>query len=369
MAFRITYDEIREMILRTVLSIPVAKEICRRAGLPYGVSGSGLQELVDLFWADPWYNYPYYGGFFGPYRPDPVYETFGSSRKDMLRKKSDDDFDVKWSIDLSYLQLQPIASYEIFTYSPVKWGDGGEYVPGANFTAPPWGFWFRPFVASVPDAGYTYGYNPPSFVGAGDGTTKSDFFDGSNRTYDFFPYVTGRTVYDPFPYPELPCYFYGDLKHVTSLLVYYNVLRNTEQFGVGTGSSPVYIAPVGQFPGIPRVVTTEDITQYLRPANYNATTQPVYLYVMGSIDGGDTWEYMFNRGAEDPVFPEPANLSGSQNISTGFLPSRAFGGGGRLRFKFRRDNVMMKMVLTTQSLEDRIYLCGHGVRGHFRTQF
>lgn len=346
------WEKIKELILRTVFDVPVAKEICRRAGLPWS-SGGTLDFLTALWWSAPWYNYPEYLGTSGPYAPDPLVRY--SLRKIAPKKASDADEDYVWGDDFTYFDFIPIATYEVFRYRPNRWGDGMEYRPGSNFTGPRWGSWFHPFVASVPNAGWRW-YSPgdPEEF---DSVTPNFVYDAlllSNFIWDNHPYVTGSTTYDPYPYPEYPMYFWGDFKHMEYIWILSassnsnNLFTTNSYFGI-----PAQLAPPDMWPAKPRVDTTKPVEDFARGMNYNPLTQPINLYLRASLDNGATWDTPFGVRVGDGEFQDrdfPLNLIGSSAISGYRI------GGGQLKPEYRRDGVKLKFVLQTQSVEDRIYV-------------
>lgn len=305
MPFGKTYAEIEEMILDAVLDTQMCRDIMRRAGAVASGIASSLAWLIELWFTKEYYNTPINTG-----GTNYVY------RKDNPKKASEENYDIEFQSDHSGWRFTSAGTYDIYDHSPTHWGRANEFYPGSRFT-----------------------------VGAG----------GFNSAYKTHVFITGSTLYDPFPYPELPCYFYADLKHIPVLVHWYDVRFVVEASGFQ--AKVPYARPTSAY-----VETTV-------PAS-----DPITLKLWASDDNGATWE--------DPIFTEPGfptNPHAAIVLNPSFPTTAASlvrrNNSGTVKGKFRRDGILLKYTLEAAVATDRIYLTDYGVRGYeqgnalFNTQF
>lgn len=130
------------------------------------------------------------------------------------------------------------------------------------------------------------------------------------------PIVTGRTMYDPFPYPDAPLYFWADLADCRRL-VYFVMSQTGFPGGGGGGSSPEYGFGEGPGSGIPSSVNDTAV-----PREYTNNIDKAILFKLWySDDMGVTWKPPFLPiGSDDPVSPHhndyPANGTAWLNVLT-----------------------------------------------------
>lgn len=275
------------MVLGVVLDPAMARAIVRKAGLR---AGAGIHDSLDWIYALFFEDLPYN-------KPD--FNIYGVIKRH-IRKRSAEDFDVMYGADMSSYGGSGLASYDIFEYQPTAWNHSEAYAPGVNFD-----------------------------------------FAADNRLHWTHPFITGRTEYDPFPYPELPCYFQADLSHFNIMTIHHGNRRYQHASSFANARQAVQMGVTGTISGTETPNLLDD-------------AHPVWLKLWASLDGGSTWQ--------NPLFLDQQNNGGWVHLHT-----KAGGGtiGSNVAFilpEFRREGVLMKLTLTAPSTDVIIYLTHISVR-------
>lgn len=341
------YKTILEMVPKVALAPPMPRRMVEKA-----LVNPRVQELLEtgdlMAWLKAIYNAR--RSYFQPFT---VAEPTGpyTTAKRIPKKRSAEDRDIIFQNDTTAIRRGNLATYDIAEFEPTYWGMGGEYHPGDNLDPIP------------PETG------PPL-----------DRFSGA---YETNPFVTGRTVYDPFPYPDLNCYFWADLSHMVGIWTWYQARW--------------FLFP-NKRPGSWPVVVSERTTSENSPAEGFARFPPADSSPSGyrtdfelwaSVDGGETWEGPcngeFGSGATNYTGGEHGTGPGGSYFydhhaiinllslgttdqfgnDTGPIKTGGYIGFGQvyqIRQKFRRKGVLMKFRVRTDSASDRIYITRYGVR-------
>lgn len=362
-----TYHQIERLAEHEVKQPPLARRIVEKAveRLASGASivGNPLQWLIDIFNA----RSLYFAGSAGA--PAPPGGLYGVAKR-IPKKRSDADYDVTYMNDSEATQFGSVSMYDIFESAPTFWGLGGEYAPGANMDPAP------DLSQYHPAPGSTSPTSDPAFQAI------PDKFNNFSETH---PFITGSTRYDPFPYPEYPNYFWADLRHVSTMYHFYSRRIIGPITGTAIVRSILTSTSAGEAKGeqqpiIPRVSIPNSSQQV--PNRY------VWFELHASLDGGQTWEGPYDQesfmlpgygGDSGNVLPQSGRSyyyrqHGESDLLSGFGGSAfdasagyvsnidVFFQVGRIRHKFRVNDVLMKFVLRGTNADEMVYIGHYGVR-------
>lgn len=294
MAFKRTYNEIRELILKTALDPDMARGIMRKAGLISGLGGGdddgtiiGEQLLNplpsddepqrprrrvqnDLFWP--------YSGFAGV-PPGDTYWDHGIVQSGIITY-DETKYTVNLISTLEALGIGKLADPQI------RWH--GMHFPGFS-----------------DDRIGVGGHLAPHAVGTGIVIRTG------------FCWVGGESVYDPFPYPGY--YLWADTREAF-------VIPFIGQFFAGNGDSPYDVGggPIG----------------------------PVTMKCFASNDGGVTWGAPWPPRTPTGGVSNPGSAYWALDLSTGFTPGPTDDGfvhplPHTLKDEYRAEDVLFKFTLTT----------------------
>lgn len=403
-----TWNEIAELILKIVLQVPVCKEIVRRAGIKVGGTAvrifllpmelvqsirlfTYVTELPMLQLSDgmirlqaSWHSIlePALEDQVGLGNPDDVPDPHPSWGAQVFYTSSghsnvEPTTVFKW--DYTTWQMAPCWIQPLFHMSFPSYSDSAQAITG-NYARP------GPYALTGPyddldvlPNGTTAPY-ACSFFSDGPGFLPT-WHCPPNSDLVAHARVQGRTLYDPFPYPEYPLYFWLDLSEIGSL-------------GVMVGINYQYSST----PNFVRHIWSDDpndgdelsVNYELERNNYEPRITDVKfdrrgdcnLKLMMSIDGGATWEPPLIRSVnpdgseitEDPL-PPVSWVDPRYSELTAYMTGRLThasddgwtipypDGEGFLREKFRRDDVLCKFVLETGSENDIVNFSYLGIYG------
>lgn len=220
---------------------------------------------------------------------------------------------------------------------------------------------------------YFSGFSQDGRIGVDPDLSELDSFEGdfvNSPTHSntlSAAYVTGETLYDPFPYgEECPLYFWCDLEDCNYIYFFIEAPFTGGQATSATGGpGPQGVQPMwGVGSDISSTGTTPYSSNLADPANF------VYFELKCSDDGGDTWRNPFFASGSDggnPDNPSPSinrypetqakwvnPPSSGINTLTQPLgrivgPSGAQNGSGQVlpRFDIWQENMLFKIVLHT----------------------
>lgn len=300
------WKEILEEIERTVYQVPVCKEIVRR---------SGLRTLSETSWdvtLPPELDNP------APITPLEAIATFKNRR--IARRVQN---------DLGAPVIVPIG--DIYW----KGSDGSSAGPAQNtvnrFHFTHYSEHQRPHVGartSTPPVN-------PLYPAPGEPRFLEPPFGGPATAGT--PWVGGSTLYDPFPYPEAPLYFWADLSQATRFQF---IIRGRNS---GPGPDPLTMAADG----------------------WTGPTGPMVLKTWASLDGGETWQAPYYdsgsdgfdlNGNDDPNAPWRnvyaryyARRVDFYTLGTLDLEEPGGAASGMLRKEMYQDEVLFKLTLETES--------------------
>lgn len=347
MAFKKTYDEIKEMVLHAALDIEMARAIVRKSGLMAGLLGTAADVFL-LFWefyiplvhggAVHWPPYSDYFGF-----------SWGGSGESLRRRSSNE---VAWPP--SGDEFPGSGPYAAYSPSNVPhgmlWFDGEGTLgnrprPQAHYQhyhLTGYSEGQRPFL------GVRLVETPPRPNPNGIGIQNP----GVGPSASGFPFVSGRTYYDPFPWPDAPLYFWADLAENNGLSPFLNVV-NWGLKGSLSGQRR-YVQEVG---------------------NPGSVPGPMLLKAWASVDGGATWIAPWY-----PVENEPYSAWGTWFINLREIypfgnssmpvgtPGRV-GQSGWIRKELYRDDVLIKFTLETPTTDTWVMFTDIGITTNATSTF
>lgn len=342
MAFQKTYDEIKEMVLRTALDIKMARAIVRKSGLLSGAvnAAAGLTRLPwEFFFPNP------HGAYAG-------LPAIPGQSAELPRRRVQNNLEWPPTNDQFPPELQganngsvgkAMLAWNIADTSMTFFKSPQSYANMLHFTAYSEGL--------RPQIGSRLIETPPRVFEDEPGIQNP----GVPKTAVGATFVTGRTYYDPFPFPEAPLYFWADLTDSQNVACFAHIV------GVGIRETPY----------------NEVDSAELHSGDPNFTKIPqgnVVLKCWASIDGGASWispwhPYDINSESGYNAWDlNRDNYYGIQGLTGSEFPIDVPGGTlgtGVERKEIFRDDVLFKFTLETPSTDTWVAFDVLGITPNF----
>lgn len=365
MPFPRTYEAIWKMIPHVALKTRVARKVARKAGLR---SAQALARIVELSptdeifspfpWQSWWWGHPWFQS------TNPIYYgTFASANPPIARRVTQptgDDPAEGWANPSGIAPIQTggndalgnQARNVIYPHGVTWWNHSvGRDVYRLK---PP-----QRTVQKFHFTGYTEFGRPGLAPAISEENSQSGTPVGLSPAFGYdasgAAYVTGATLYDPFPYgEECPLYFWADLEDCDYL-----------HFTVD---------PIGSLEGLSGASHTTDVTDEFWGTGADFTTgifegvdlesEYIVFRLWASDDGGETWtKPYFPTGTDggNPDNPSPQINRYDENgtkavnlLSDPDIYSQPYGnvlipghGQGMNRFDIWKENMLLKVTLET----------------------